>query len=115
MKIRRNTLNKLTVLLSLTVLNFGYAQIPYRVTLQHEAGETTIEAKPTRIVTLSEDITELVAVLGEKPVVHATRRPVGSSLKNLTYVDIGLGRPTQGPLSDLFYMERFADALAALY
>lgn len=55
----------------------AFAQTSYPVTIEHEAGETTIDTKPTRIVTLSEEVAELVAVLGEKPVGHATRRPVG--------------------------------------
>lgn len=46
---------------------------------------------------------------------NAVNQLLDATGANLAYVDIGLGRPPQGPLSDLFYMERFADALAALY
>ena len=87
----RNTL-KLTVLLSLILFSLSYAQTTYPITVRHEAGETTIEAKPERIVTLSEEVAELVAVLGEKSVGHATRRPAGA--------EIGEGLNLDTPLAD---------------
>lgn len=46
---------------------------------------------------------------------NAANRLLDAATTNLAYVDIGLGRPPQGPMSDLFYMERFADAVQALY
>ena len=46
---------------------------------------------------------------------NAVNRLLDATGVNLAYVDIGLGRPPQGPLSDLFYMEKFADAVRALY
>ena len=46
---------------------------------------------------------------------NAVNRLLDATGATLAYVDIGLGRPPQGPLSDLFYMERFADAIRTLY
>ena len=46
---------------------------------------------------------------------NAVNRLLDATGVNLACVDIGLGRPAQGPLSNLFYMERFADAIRGLY
>ena len=46
---------------------------------------------------------------------NATTQLLDTATDTLAYVDIGLGRPSQGPLSDLFYMESFADAIRALH
>ena len=46
---------------------------------------------------------------------NAVNRLLDATGATLAYVDIGLGRPPQGPLSDLFYMERFADTIRTLY
>lgn len=52
--------------------------------------------------------------VGERETTAATRL-LDAATANLAYVDIGLGRPAQGPLSDLFYMDQFAAAVQALY
>lgn len=70
---------KTGLVLCLMTLSLAFTQTSYPVTIEHEVGETVIEEKPTRIVTLSEEVAELVAVLGEKPVGHATRRPAGAA------------------------------------
>lgn len=93
-------MKNLFVLLSLTVLSLSYAQTTYPITIQHEAGETTIEVKPTRIVTLSEEVAELAAVLGEKPVGHATRRPVGAGVGET----LALDTPLAETLSDAVFV-----------
>ena len=46
---------------------------------------------------------------------NAVNQLLDAAVNNLAYVDIGLGRPAQGPLSDLFYMESFANAIRELY
>lgn len=68
------------------------AQVAYPVTIEHELGETIVQAEPVRIVTLSEEMAELVAVLDEAPVGHAARRPVGA--------DIGAAMDLSTPLAD---------------
>ena len=44
-----------------------------------------------------------------------TNQLLDTATDTLAYVDIGRGRPPQGPVSDLFYMESFADAIRALH
>lgn len=83
-------MKKFAVLLSLILLTLSHAQTSYPVTITHEVGETTIEARPERIVTLSEEVAELVAVLGEKPVGHATRRPTGAGVGDTLRVNTPL-------------------------
>ncbi len=58
--------------------------------------------------------TVLSVGVGERET-NAANRLLDATGANLAYVDIGLGRPPQGPLSDLFYMETFAAAVQALY
>jgi ABC-type Fe3+-hydroxamate transport system substrate-binding protein len=58
--------------------------------ITHEYGTTCIPGTPERIVTLSEEVAELVAVLGEKPVGHATRRPVSTAVGETLSLDTPL-------------------------
>lgn len=80
------------LLVGIATLTFslGLAQTSYPISIEHEAGQTTIATKPVRIVTLSEEVAELVAVLDEKPVGHASRRPTGANLGETLHLNTPL-------------------------
>jgi iron complex transport system substrate-binding protein len=56
------------------------AQVQYPMTVKHDLGETSINAQPKRIVVYSEEVAEIVHVLGVKPVGYVSRRPAGGTL-----------------------------------
>lgn len=74
------------------------ATAAFPLTIKHEAGETTITTAPTRVVTIGDEITEVVAALGIKPVGVAGRMQggvVGGALgKTNYYTAEQIGAPT---------------------
>lgn len=92
-------MKNITLLFAL-IVSLSFAQTTYPITITHEAGETTIPARPERIVTLSEEVAELVAVLGEQPVGHATRRPAGANLGE----QLSLNTPLAEALSEATFV-----------
>lgn len=69
----------------------------FPLTIKHEAGETTIAAAPARVVTIGDEITEVIAALGIKPVGVAGRMQgaVGGALQQTNYYTAEqIGTPT---------------------
>jgi iron complex transport system substrate-binding protein len=56
------------------------AQGKYPLTVKHDLGSTTFAAAPKRVVVYSEEVAELLHVLGVKPVGYVSRRPTGANL-----------------------------------
>lgn len=70
----------------------------FPLTITHEAGETTIPVAPARVVTIGDEITEVIAALGIKPVGVAGRMQggaVGGALSKTNYYTTEqIGTPT---------------------
>jgi hypothetical protein len=101
--------------LALLATSLAVAQSAYPITINHELGETVIEWEPTRLVTISEKVSEPVTVLGVKPVGHAARRPVGTELGGtIGRLDAPLKDALEGALFVGLVTEPSLEAIASL-
>ncbi|WP_198170857.1 ABC transporter substrate-binding protein [Deinococcus arboris] len=98
----------LTLLAALAVSSASAQTFP--LTIKHDLGTATLPAMPKRVIVLGEELTELTAVLGIKPVGFASGRigeaRLGQPLTNLTSpAGTSLGQPVYVGATDKPSME----------